>query len=94
MIELVSLKEVKLIFYFLLFLFVIELDVFLFVFVFMYWNIFLFNVCWLDGDVILFKRFKFDNFMYVLYDDVIFFYYIIKFLGNRNFKLLFMDNYL
>lgn len=94
MIELVSLKEVKLIFYFLLFLFVSELDVFSFVFVFMYRNIFLFNVRWLDGDVILFKRFKFDNIMYVLYDDVIFFYYIIKFLGNRNFKLLFIDNYL
>lgn len=93
MTDLASLNEVKSTFHSLSFSSVNELDVFSFVPVFMHRNISLPNVRWLDGDVILFKRFKPDNIMHVLHDDVIPLYHTIKFLGNRNLKLLFMDNY-
>lgn len=88
-----SLKEVKTTFHTLSFSSVTELDLFSFVPVFIRGNISSFSVRWLDGDVILFKRFKPDNIMHVLHDDVIPLYHTIKFLGNRNSKLLFMDNH-
>lgn len=70
-----------------------ELDAFSFAPVFISQNFSKLKIHWLGGNVMLFKRFKPDNIMHVLHDDVLPLYHTLQFLGERKLKLLFMDNF-
>ena len=93
MIDSSAINEVKSSFHSLSFSSVNELDVFSFVPVFLHQNSTRLNIRWIHGNVILFKRFKPDNLMHVLHDDVLPLYHTIKLLGHEDLKLLFMDDH-
>ncbi|XP_061163371.1 protein O-linked-mannose beta-1,4-N-acetylglucosaminyltransferase 2-like [Saccostrea echinata] len=70
-----------------------ELDMFSFVPTYINQNFSKLKIRWLDGFTMLFKRFKPDNIMHVIHDDVLPLYHTLQFLGQGNLKVLFMDDF-